>query len=88
MSKLSKRHRLKVSSLIWTRHDELPVCVVRVVGDGVDEMLEELWNSGHPVINVIHFAEPKEKPPAPPKPIPLEPFYSQTSDTCGLYPST
>jgi len=88
MAKLSKRHHLKISSLIWTRHDELPVCVVRVVGDGVDQMLDELWNSGHPVVNVIHFAEPDEKKPAPPKPVPLEPFLSHKQESCGLYPST
>lgn len=55
MGKLSKRHRLKVSSLIWTRHDQLPVCVVRVAGAAVDKMLDELWSSGHPVVNVIRF---------------------------------
>ena len=87
MAKLSKRHRLKVSSLIWTRHDELPVCVVRVVGDGVDKMLDELWNSGHPVVNVIHFSGPAEKTPAPPKPVAFEPFLSSKQESCGLYPS-
>lgn len=60
LGKLSKRHRLKVSSLIWTRHDQLPVCVVRVAGDGVDQMLDELWSSGHPVVNVIRFPPEKE----------------------------
>ena len=55
MGKLSKRHHLKVSSLIWTRHDQLPVCVVRVAGAAVDKMLDELWSSGHPVVNVIRF---------------------------------
>lgn len=55
LGKLSKRHHLKVSSLIWTLHDQLPVCVVRVSGQGVDQILDELWNSGHPVVNVIRF---------------------------------
>ena len=55
LAKLSKRHRLKISSLIWTKHDQLPVCVVRVAGPDVDQMLDELWSSGHPVVNVIHF---------------------------------
>ncbi|MDR3460025.1 MAG: CBS domain-containing protein [Verrucomicrobiae bacterium] len=87
MGKLSKRHNLKVSSLIWTRHDELPVCVVRVVGEGVDQMLDELWNSGHPVVNVIHFAEPDEKTPRPPNPAQFEPFLAPKQRSCGLYPS-
>ena len=59
LAKLSKRHHLKISSLIWTRHDQLPVCVIRVAGPDVDQMLDELWSSGHPVVNVIHF--PPEK---------------------------
>ena len=88
MGKLAKRHKLKVSSLIWTRHDELPVCVMRVVGNGVDQMLDELWNSGHPVVNVIRFAEPAEKRPVPPKPVPLEPFLTTKPDSSGLYPSS
>jgi len=86
MGKLSKRHRLKITSLIWTKHDELPVCVVRVVGEGVDLMLEELWNSGHQVVNVIRFEDPKVKPPA--EPMPLEPFLSPKNEGCGLYPSS
>jgi acetoin utilization protein AcuB len=55
MGKLSKRHHLRVSSLIWTRHDQLPVCVVRVTGSQVDALLDELWSSGHAVVNVIRF---------------------------------
>ena len=62
MGKLSKRHRMRVTSLIWTQHDQLPVCVVRVEGDNVDPMLDDLWSSGHPVVNVIRF--PPEKPGA------------------------
>jgi len=55
VGKLSKRHKLKIQSLIWTLHDQLPVCVVRVVGDKVDDMLDDLWSSGHPVVNVLRF---------------------------------
>jgi acetoin utilization protein AcuB len=55
MGKLSKRHHTRVLSLIWTRHDQLPVCVVRVTGGNVDKMLDDLWSSGHPVVNVIRF---------------------------------
>jgi len=60
MSKLSKRHHLRVLSLIWTRHDQLPVCVVRVAGDNVDKMLDDLWSSGHSVENVIRFPGEKD----------------------------
>jgi len=60
MGRLSKKHHLRVLSLIWTRHDQLPVCVVRVTEGNVDRMLDDLWSSGHPVVNVIRFP-PKEK---------------------------
>jgi acetoin utilization protein AcuB len=85
IGKLSKRHRLKISSLIWTRHDELPVCVVRVVGDDVEKMLEELWSSGHAIVNVIHFAETKEKNNLPASPRPFQPFTLPEKESCGLY---
>ena len=55
VGKLSKRHKLKIQSLIWTLHDQLPVCVVRVIGDKVDDMLDDLWSSGHSVVNVLRF---------------------------------
>ncbi len=87
MGKLSKRHRLKVSSLIWTLHDELPVCVVRVVGDGVDKMLEELWNSGHAIVNVIHFETAEAKNILPTSPRPFQPFTLPKQAASGLYPT-
>jgi acetoin utilization protein AcuB len=52
---LSKRHGMRVLSLVWTRHDQLPVCVVRVAGENVDKMRDDLWSSGHSVENVIRF---------------------------------
>jgi acetoin utilization protein AcuB len=61
MGRLSKRHHLRVTSLIWTRHDQLPVCVVSVAGTDVDRMLDELWSSDHPVVNVIRYP-PEDKP--------------------------
>jgi acetoin utilization protein AcuB len=63
LARLSKRDKLRVLSLIWTQHDQLPVCVVRVVGDNVDAMLDDLWSSGHPVVNVLRFPpEAKSNP--------------------------
>jgi acetoin utilization protein AcuB len=55
ISRLSKLHRMRVLSLVWTQHDQMPVCVVRVAGGNVDKMLDDLWSSGHPVVNVIRF---------------------------------
>ena len=58
---MAKRHQLQIASLVWTKHDELPVCVLRVVGQNVDDLLDELWSSGHPVMNVIRFTESAKK---------------------------
>jgi acetoin utilization protein AcuB len=85
IGKLSRRHQLKVLSLIWTRHDELPVCVVRVAGHNVENMLEELWGSGHAVVNVIHFEAPKEESILPRSPQPFEPFVLPKQEPGGLY---
>ncbi len=87
MGKLSKRHHLKVTSLIWTQNHELPVCVVRVVGGGVDRMLGELWSSGHPVVNVIRFAE-KASTALPLQSIPPRPTPPKPDSSSELYPST
>jgi len=61
MGRLSKRHHLRVASLIWTQHGQLPVCVVSVTGANVDHMLDELWSSDHPVVNVIRYPAKDEK---------------------------
>lgn len=55
---MSKRDQVRVVSLIWTHLDNQPVCVVRVVGEGVDTMLEDLWNTGHMVLNVMRYEPP------------------------------
>jgi acetoin utilization protein AcuB len=85
-----QRHELKISSLIWTVHDELPVCVVRASGAGVEKMLEELWNSGHAVVNVIRFEEAEDKRVFTPVPVPLKSRSSASKDDSDseLYPST
>ena len=87
MGKLSKLFNLKITSLIWTQHDELPVCVVRVTGKGVDKMLNELWRSGHAVVNVIRFNGPaiSATPVTSPQ---LKPFAPGKMSSAGLYPST
>src|ERR1019366_8188042 len=42
-------------SLLGTEQVQQPVRVVRIAGEGVDEVLDDLWSSGHIVINVIRF---------------------------------
>jgi acetoin utilization protein AcuB len=51
----SQRRHLKVLSLISSRQENVPVCVVRIAGETVDRFLEDVWNSGHRVINVIRY---------------------------------
>ncbi|MEY4918045.1 MAG: hypothetical protein RL616_1958 [Verrucomicrobiota bacterium] len=87
IGKLSKRHRLKVRSLIWTKHDELPVCVVRVIGADVEKMLEELWSSGHTVVNVLRFAGKVNQTVAAAAPISTQAHHGSTENSSGLYPS-
>jgi acetoin utilization protein AcuB len=83
-----QRHDLKISSFIRTVHEELPVCVVRVSGAGVDKMLEELWKSGHAVVNIIRFEEAKEQSGFKPVPVPLKLRPSKEKDSSsGLYSS-
>ena len=67
-----QRHDLKISSLIWTVHDELPVCVVRASGTGVEKMLEELWDSGHAVMNVLRFEGTADKHVLTPVSVPVK----------------
>ena len=61
LSKLSKRDKVRVLSLVWTQQGNQPVCVARVVGTGADKLLEHLWESGHLVLNVIRYPTETEK---------------------------
>ncbi|HYG21492.1 MAG TPA: CBS domain-containing protein [Verrucomicrobiae bacterium] len=49
------RRKLRVLSLTTSEQDGLPVCVVRVTGAATERFLEDLWSSGHRVLNVIRF---------------------------------
>lgn len=60
LGKLSQRRHVRLLSLVATHHDQLPVCVVRVAGAGVDKFLDDLWNSGHLIVNVIRFPRENE----------------------------
>ncbi|MFO1476453.1 MAG: CBS domain-containing protein [Verrucomicrobiota bacterium] len=51
------RHHVRVVSLITSRQEDRPVCVVRIAGQDVDGMLDEIWGSGHRVLNVLRFGE-------------------------------
>lgn len=55
ISREARRRHLHILSLFSSKQDNLSVCVVRVAGAGVDSLLEDLWNSGHRVLNVVRF---------------------------------
>jgi acetoin utilization protein AcuB len=55
ISREAARRKLRILSLITSRQDNLPVCVVRIAGHAVDTLLDDLWNSGHRVVNVLRF---------------------------------
>jgi acetoin utilization protein AcuB len=44
---------LEVRSLVHSRQDELPVCVVRIEGPGAEAFVAALWDAGHRVLNVV-----------------------------------
>jgi CBS domain-containing protein len=55
MSKLAIPRKVKVLSLISSRHHETPVCVVRLAGGALDAFLDDIWKSGHHVLNVLRI---------------------------------
>jgi acetoin utilization protein AcuB len=55
IAQAAKQHQVCVVSLISTHEGDRPVCVVRVTGERVEKFLEDLWASGHLVLNVLRF---------------------------------
>jgi acetoin utilization protein AcuB len=55
ISREARWRKLRILSLISSQQDNLPVRVVRIAGNDVEPFLEDLWNSGHRVINVLRF---------------------------------
>jgi CBS domain-containing protein len=50
---LAAAQPLEVCSLVRSRQDEMPVCVVRVEGPGAEAFVDALWGAGHRVLNVL-----------------------------------
>jgi acetoin utilization protein AcuB len=55
ITQLARKRHMKVLSLISAEQHGLPVCVVRVTGANADRFLEDIWTSGHLVLNVLRF---------------------------------
>ena len=56
ISRETRRRKLRIISLISSQQENVPVCVVRVAGNEVDELVDDLWNSGHRVVSVLRYA--------------------------------
>jgi acetoin utilization protein AcuB len=61
IGQLARKRGMRVVSLISTEQDNRPECVVRVAGDNVDQFLDDIWASGHVVLNVLRFPIQREE---------------------------
>lgn len=50
------RRGVRVLSLLSSQQGDRQVCVVRVAGAAVDEFMDDLWKSGHKVLNVLRLS--------------------------------
>jgi acetoin utilization protein AcuB len=64
IAQAAKQHRVRVVSLISAHEGDRPVCVVRVSGDRVEKFLDDIWASGHLVLNVLRFPLIRKDRPA------------------------
>ena len=53
--KLATPLQVRVLSLMSAQHHDTPVCVVRLIGGDLDRFLDDLWKSGHHVVNVLRI---------------------------------
>jgi acetoin utilization protein AcuB len=51
---VAQRHQMRVTSFLTAREDELQIGVVRVQGPHAEELIDDLWASGHKVLSVLH----------------------------------
>jgi acetoin utilization protein AcuB len=56
---------VEVRSLVLSRQDERPVCVVRVEGEGAAAFVDALWGAGYRVLNAIDVGPAGGVPGAP-----------------------
>jgi acetoin utilization protein AcuB len=52
---IALRLGVRVVSLMSVQQDDRQLCVIRLAGAAMEEMLEELWHSGHRVLNVLRL---------------------------------
>jgi acetoin utilization protein AcuB len=56
VAQLAGRRGVRVVGLISSQQNDRSVCVVRVTGGAIDDFLDDIWNSGHHVLNVLRLA--------------------------------
>lgn len=55
ISQTALQRNVRVLSLITSRQENVPVCVVRIAGAAVESFLEDLWSSGRRVLHVLRI---------------------------------
>ena len=55
IAQLATRKAIRVASLNLSNQDNRRVCMVQITGTAVDEVVNELWSTGHHVLNVLRF---------------------------------
>jgi acetoin utilization protein AcuB len=53
---IALRLHVRVVSLMSVQQDERKLCVIRISGAKTEEMINEVWNSGHTVLNVLRLS--------------------------------
>jgi acetoin utilization protein AcuB len=53
---IALRWGVRVVSLMSYHQEDWKLCIIRIAGVNVDKMLDELWSSGHRVLNVLRLA--------------------------------
>lgn len=52
---LSRKHGLKLASVITATHEQQELAVVRVHGRATQAFVDDIWSSGHRVLNVLEL---------------------------------
>lgn len=58
---LARKHSLKLASVITATHEQQELAVVRVHGKATQPFIDDIWSSGHRVLNVLTL---EGEPPA------------------------
>jgi hypothetical protein len=51
--KVVRKSDVRLVSILSAQHDNRPMCVVRDMGKGIDNLIQSLWNAHHSPLNVV-----------------------------------